>query len=124
MAFCPVGKFAFFLLRPIASVLDPKNDPIFLPPAIPGQFCHKNFQVGRFKSILDPKSGHFLEATMEQAVQQEFSQLAEKDAVLDARYIAWRNEPRPELRAECMQSFHVRLHELRRKAMDHVAELL
>ena len=61
---------------------------------------------------------------MEQAVQQEFSQLAEKDAVLDARYIAWRNEPRPEARAERADLFHARMDELRRKAMETVEELL
>ena len=57
---------------------------------------------------------------MEQAVQQEFSQLAKKDAVLDARYISWRNKQRPDARAELARLYHVRLHELRQKAIDRV----
>ena len=61
---------------------------------------------------------------MEQAVEQEFSQLAEKDAVLAERYIAWRNEPRPEARAERRDHHTARLQELRRKAMESVEELL
>ena len=61
---------------------------------------------------------------MEQAVEREFRQLAEKDAVLAERYIAWRNEPRPEARAERRDLFHARMDELRRKAMESVEELL
>lgn len=61
---------------------------------------------------------------MEQAVEREFSQLTKEDAVLDARFIAWRNEPRPGARAECALLFHARMDELRQKAMDRVEELL
>ena len=61
---------------------------------------------------------------MEQAVEREFRKLTKEDAVLDARFIAWRNEPRPEARAERRDLFHARLHELRQKAMDRVEEHL
>ena len=61
---------------------------------------------------------------MEQAVEREFRKLTKDDAVLDARFIAWRNEQRPEAQAERRDLFHARMDELRRKAMDRVEELL